>query len=54
MNMKMPNPKRQIPKALDKLETLLQHTQGKSMGNIDFQFNMNYCVNSDPPNFNTI
>lgn len=31
-----------LAKALDKLETLLQHTQGKNMGNIDFQFNMNY------------
>ena len=31
-----------LAKALDKLETLLQHTQGKNLGNIDYQFNMNY------------
>jgi len=31
-----------LAKALDKLETLLQHTQGKNMGNIDYQFNMTY------------
>ncbi|MCG8549684.1 MAG: HD domain-containing protein [Desulfobacterales bacterium] len=31
-----------LAKALDKLETLIQHTQGKNMGNIDFQFNINY------------
>lgn len=31
-----------VAKALDKLETLLQHTQGKNPGNIDYQFNMTY------------
>ncbi len=31
-----------LAKALDKLETLLQHTQGKNPGNIDYQFNMTY------------
>jgi len=31
-----------LAKALDKLETLLQHIQGKNLGNIDFQFNMDY------------
>lgn len=31
-----------LAKALDKLETLLQHTQGKNLGNIDYKFNMNY------------
>ena len=31
-----------LAKALDKLETLLQHIQGRNLGNIDFQFNMNY------------
>ena len=31
-----------LAKALDKLETLLQHTQGMNLGNIDYQFNMTY------------
>lgn len=31
-----------LAKALDKLETMLQHIQGKNPGNIDFQFNMDY------------
>ncbi len=31
-----------LAKALDKLETLLQHTQGKNRGIIDYQFNLTY------------
>jgi len=36
------SPEAKLAKALDKLETLLQHTQGRNPGNIDYQFNMNY------------
>lgn len=31
-----------LAKAFDKIETLLQHTQGKNHENIDYRFNLNY------------
>jgi len=31
-----------LAKALDKLETILQHTQGKSPDDFDYSFNLNY------------
>ncbi|WP_120497251.1 HD domain-containing protein [Kiloniella sp. EL199] len=32
----------QLAKALDKLETILQHTQGKNPKNFDYEFNLTY------------
>lgn len=36
------SPEARAVKALDKLETLLQHNQGKNPGNFDYEFNLGY------------
>lgn len=36
------SPEAKVAKAFDKLETLLQHTQGKNPADFDYGFNLNY------------
>lgn len=36
------SPEARLAKALDKLETILQHNQGKNPGNVDYRFNLEY------------
>jgi len=38
----MKTPEARLVKALDKLETLVQHTQGENPGIVDYAFNLNY------------
>lgn len=35
-------PEARLAKALDKLETILQHTQGRNPGDFDYRFNLTY------------
>ena len=35
-------PEARLAKALDKLETMLQHTQGDNPGDFDYRFNLGY------------
>lgn len=35
-------PEAKLAKALDKLETILQHTQGKNPPGFDYRFNLGY------------
>lgn len=39
---KAASPEAQLAKALDKLETILQHTQGKNPPDFDYSFNLDY------------
>jgi putative hydrolase of HD superfamily len=36
------SPEARLAKALDKLETILQHNQGKNPGDFDYRFNLEY------------
>ena len=36
------SPEAKLAKALDKLETIMQHNQGKNPGDFDFRFNLDY------------
>jgi 5'-deoxynucleotidase YfbR-like HD superfamily hydrolase len=36
------SPEARVAKGLDKLETILQHTQGKNPANFDYGFNLAY------------
>jgi putative hydrolases of HD superfamily len=45
------SPEAKLAKALDKLETILQHTQGKNPPSFDYRFNLTYArqFTADPP-----
>lgn len=45
------SPEAKLAKALDKLETILQHNQGQNPAGFDYRFNLNYGrgYTSDPP-----
>lgn len=36
------SPEARLAKALDKLETILQHTQGRNPADFDYRFNLTY------------
>ena len=39
------SPEAKLAKGLDKLETILQHNQGKNPPDFDYRFNLNYGKN---------
>lgn len=45
------SPEARLAKALDKLETILQHTQGRNPADFDYRFNLGYGrqYTADPP-----
>jgi putative hydrolases of HD superfamily len=45
------SPEAKLAKALDKLETILQHTQGKNPPDFDYRFNLGYAreFTAEPP-----
>jgi putative hydrolases of HD superfamily len=45
------SPEAKLAKALDKLETILQHTQGKNPPDFDYRFNLTYArqFTAEPP-----